>query len=873
MAFQVKPFDVPDLQVSQVAAPTSALSGEFITVSYALTNAGPGYVGARPWYDGIYVSSDSADLVNATLVGIHTNNGPFLERTGTQIVQTVQLPYRLSGPQYLVVWSDATSLVAEGANEGNNVAVAAVPMQVTQVPLCDLVVTNISVPPNALSGQELTLSWRVVNAGLAATVPTNWSDYVYISRDQVLDPTDAQVGWARHDGGLAVDGGYTQTLTVTLPRGLSGPCYLFVSTDKRGEITELDEFNNTLISPTAVQIILPSPADLRVMSVASLPASAPGQMATFNWAVTNAGVNAATGDWYDAVYLSPTNVWDLNATLVGYVQHLGPLAAGAAYPASLTERIPGITPGNYYVLVRTDVRNAVRETNEQNNTGTSAGTTSLDVIELTLGTPYTNQFTAAGTEHYYKVHTPSNETMRVTLDAAETTGYNELFTRFGEMPSRSRYDFAYSYPSSPDQQITVPETQDCYYYHLARAESAPSVPDYQIKAEVVPFGITSVAPARIGDNGQVTLTVGGARFEHGTTAQLVAAGVTLDARVIQLDSVSIKCRFLLTNATLGSYQLVVRNPAGEVARWSSGVVVEPATGFMVDVQAGGDLRPRVGRTFTASALLSNCGNTDIPYVFVSADCGGQLDMAFRRPQGTLPLTLPPPDFAWGNGLVFESGGTRFTHDQFIVRNLEAGQRLFFDLLARSFPLGRFGVKIYPQCIAGDDLLFILQTVLEERRQAALLDPSVLPSADLASIVTSKTAWWLYFRSEFESLGLLDSGIECSGLSDAGPQAIRSARFDNRTPKDACPECTTKYQACINNCSLLGCAWCWFLDAICRLECEPIDGDGGSCTGFGSSGGNAIVASRPTAGVAFAVSIRRGMSNAKSLTPEIGRAHV
>ena len=62
--------------------------------------------------------------------------------------------------------------------------------------------------------------------------------------------------------------------------------------------------------------------------------------------------------------------------------------------------------------------------------------------------PYTNQL-STGTEHFYKVHTPSNETLAVTLDSTATNGVNELFTRFGAVPNRAQYDFGYSNPFAP----------------------------------------------------------------------------------------------------------------------------------------------------------------------------------------------------------------------------------------------------------------------------------------------------------------------------------------------------------------------------------------------------------------------------------------
>src|SRR5262245_63561418 len=54
------------------------------------------------------------------------------------------------------------------------------------------------------------------------------------------------------------------------------------------------------------------------------------------------------------------------------------------------------------------------------------------------------------------------------------------------------------------------------YYILVRGENVPDAPAaYALTAELVPFAIGAVTPARVGDNGQVTLTLHGAKFQPG----------------------------------------------------------------------------------------------------------------------------------------------------------------------------------------------------------------------------------------------------------------------------------------------------------------------------------------------------------------------
>src|SRR4051794_15311219 len=71
--------------------------------------------------------------------------------------------------------------------------------------------------------------------------------------------------------------------------------------------------------------------------------------------------------WTDGVYLSTDGTWDIRDPLLGTVPHTGGLAQGEVYTGSLNAVIPGVLPGNYRILVRSDVTNQERETDEANN--------------------------------------------------------------------------------------------------------------------------------------------------------------------------------------------------------------------------------------------------------------------------------------------------------------------------------------------------------------------------------------------------------------------------------------------------------------------------------------------------------------------------
>lgn len=106
--------------------------------------------------------------------------------------------------------------------EGNNIARIALPITLATPP--DLQVASVSAPDAVLAGQSFTVSYRVVNAGGATpSDQTNWNDLIYLSKDRFLDVNqDRYLGYVQHNGGLAADGSYGGTLSVTAPRGLEG---------------------------------------------------------------------------------------------------------------------------------------------------------------------------------------------------------------------------------------------------------------------------------------------------------------------------------------------------------------------------------------------------------------------------------------------------------------------------------------------------------------------------------------------------------------------------------------------------------------------------------------------------------------------------
>ena len=114
-----------------------------------------------------------------------------------------------------------------------------------------------SFPSSAISGQNVTLTYRVKNP---SDLPAEgiWIDSVYLSADGTLDPADALLARVEHQGGVAGVGNYSATVTAVLPPMANGAYRVIVLVDSRGLASDADRGNNTGVSGQAIAVTVPS---------------------------------------------------------------------------------------------------------------------------------------------------------------------------------------------------------------------------------------------------------------------------------------------------------------------------------------------------------------------------------------------------------------------------------------------------------------------------------------------------------------------------------------------------------------------------------------------------------------------------------------
>ncbi len=342
--------------------------------------------------------------------------------------------------------------------------------------LPNLEVTSISLPTasNIQSGQPVTFSWTVTNAGQAPTNVSSWSDRVVLSLDSTYgNSDDIQLGVFRHTGVLNPGDSYTSTQTVNLPDGISGNYYLIVQTDSNQEVNEnaIGRGDGTTVSsggPNNNGTFTVNLAPYPDLVVGGLQVSGPNNNGTFtvSWNTVNNGNGAVANNWKEHLVVQNQTTGDKVVDTV--LSFSGGLAAGGSVahtlPISGSYAVDG--PGHFQVTVTTNSDQSLYEDNAQGHAAavqndisstTFDATRDLQVVGLSLTSPAspqsgnqvtigwndTNTGNLATSGSWNDSVTVVNTTTGATLVNAATVPYNGGSIQPGGQAARS-YSFTLS---------------------------------------------------------------------------------------------------------------------------------------------------------------------------------------------------------------------------------------------------------------------------------------------------------------------------------------------------------------------------------------------------------------------------------------------
>ena len=381
---------LPDLAVTFTQAPSMALMGASIPVSWTVTNVSSTYPAPSTWTDAVYISPDSVlDTSAIRLISVAApDQSPLAAGASYSRNESVTIPAGLdTGSDFLLFVADDNDGQLESTNNANNVV--AVPITLVAP---DLQVTGLNVQPsNPVSGSTLVVGWNDANTGDAAT-STGWVDSVSIvntSTNQTL--VTAEVPYdASSLGALEPGGSAAQQCILRLPDGDPGVGNLTITVTTNadnsvieGNSTGTAGSNNTA-SVSTISTLANYP-DLIVApgSLAVTPATPQsGDSLTVTWMDKNQGNAAVNGAFSDSVLVQQVKGGSVTYITSGTVSGPTPLAVGAtsatqSFRFTLPDGAAGT--GDIRVTVTTDSGQTIAEYDSSGNPAYGNNTASTDV--------------------------------------------------------------------------------------------------------------------------------------------------------------------------------------------------------------------------------------------------------------------------------------------------------------------------------------------------------------------------------------------------------------------------------------------------------------------------------------------------------------
>jgi large repetitive protein len=359
-----------DLVVQGVTSPLLAKNAKPINLGATLANQG---LDAAPsatvrWY----LSSDATITADDLPLGSVAAE-PLAPGASTTTGLAVRIPNTVPEGNYFIgAIVDPDNVVGETDN-ANNTAVNGTPVTVQY--LVDLVMTSVTGPAAAATGQSVTFNGRIKNRGLEA-VEGEVTVGFYVSGDETIGPRDRLIATTKIDGlaaGAVKAVSATAVLRTDLPKR---DFYVGAIADPGNLVPEFRNGNNEL---AAVNLLTVTHGPDLVVAAVQAPAEVEcNRSFVVDLTVTNQGTGAigaasdqaviAKGSNIEVgIYLSTNAGITVSDTLVGTAT-FSALEPGASLPLSVNVTLPpNLAPGLYYIGAMADRGRVLREASNANN--------------------------------------------------------------------------------------------------------------------------------------------------------------------------------------------------------------------------------------------------------------------------------------------------------------------------------------------------------------------------------------------------------------------------------------------------------------------------------------------------------------------------
>jgi subtilase family serine protease len=741
-ALTILPYPPVDIVVTNFEISSSASSGQFMDISWTIKNDGDAKTLVSKWYDKIFLSLDT-ELNTEEDISMESFSRSAVLGSQEEYSRTVsvKLPQGISGNYYLIIKADVDDHVSE-IDENNNTSNLSVYVEFTPPP--DLQITSFNIASEGIAGQPITVNWTVQNNGTGAANASHWYDAVFLSSDDILDKGDTCLSSRIHNGILNPMDNYSESTEVDLPIYASGLYYILIKTDSRNDIYEHNTEDNNLVSQPIAITMLP-PADLVVTSITVPESAAPGDLVTITWTIENQGQNAAVGRMREGVYISENNTWEYTDPMLGIISRNINLVPGASLrmsmavnlnetftansSGSITATLPGVTAGEHYIAVRTDLKNNIRESDLSNNTLVSDDVINVSVPPLEGNVSMEATVLGSNQKKYYQINVDEGLDLKITLTSDVEGAANEVYAAFGRVPTLSDYDDAGNVPFTANQNVLVPSTEAGTYYIMVYVRDLPSDVDSQtitLLIEPMSFSISGITPDTGGSGGRVTCMLTGAGFRETTRVFLrVSDDSLLEGKVVEfVNTMELRVRWNLSDAPLGSYDIFAQNIDTSTTADVSGFTVETSTGKKLHVESLSADFFRANSHAPMSFYFLNRGNVDIPYLKIYIMVPTYVDpVSVINTKGLLKRNdlihgdqeEAIENFVYGTSNFGSDVETDFNLIEFIAKDVSPGEILSSSIVFKGFIPPEFPLLVSAATYDVNDFIDNTIKMIEEAR--------------------------------------------------------------------------------------------------------------------------------------------------------------
>ncbi len=518
--FFVNPPRPLDLELSEVDFLADTMwSGSLANVYLTTENIGQRNVSSPSWKQATYLSVDSVLHANLDFrLGQKDMSLRFLA-SGSSRLDTVTgiIPKGYSGDYYIIGRTDDLMAMMD-IDYTNNVeplrnGSTARKVHIKLTPSPDLVIHNVTGPETVFSGQPFPLTMEIRNLGTGTS--GGHQIRIYLSADQQIGYGDILLESRMIE--TVLDTGLSQFANFNLipPATSFGNYYLVLQIDASNQQYEYLGENNNMQLRT-ITVILPPPSDLIVQAIALPDTAYAGDTATVTWQTLNIGTNPAVGVFREIVYFSEDTILDVTDRVFGILDNNQYINPGGSVFRSFNGPLNGLSNLDYYALVQTDARNNLPEVSDENNLEYSESEIHITIEPLLLDS-LTPGILPNGREKYYKLEIPygvEGENLQISLTGDSLSLYNEIYLKYGEVPTPADFDANHLFAFEPNQELVFEDIQGGTYYIMIRGYTpVDSQQQIQILARIIDFELLAVKPGKLKRGVQTTIELFGTQMD------------------------------------------------------------------------------------------------------------------------------------------------------------------------------------------------------------------------------------------------------------------------------------------------------------------------------------------------------------------------